>query len=198
MKRERARKREELDDGDIIEVIETAPEAHRSGTYTAVRPPPLPPRRTSRPLAETAPPAPAPVEQLILPSNLDLPTEIPPQPEAEAAHEEPPPRSHVAPALYDLPRLGSIPDTETNVSDMVSEIALLSDPTSMPRITGGTTVDLSPQETLLVTLVTANMSVQAITDVSPLGEEETLRVLTSLVRTGVITVVKSDEYFASI
>jgi hypothetical protein len=136
--RSNVRRAEELGDDDIIEVLDPA---HRSGTYSAVRPPPPP---------------------------------------------LPPPRGE-----HGLPRLGSIPDgATTGVSDLVSMLARISDPGSLPRLKRPyVEVQREPAEALLITFIQDNMTVQAIVGMSPLGEESTLRILAKLVIEGTIILV---------
>jgi hypothetical protein len=90
----------------------------------------------------------------------------------------------------ELPRMGSMTDgVATNVSDLVPELARLSDPLTMPRISADAPEgDVAPAEALIMSLVEANMTVEHIVGVSPLTEEETLRVLSKLVGKGSITV----------
>ena len=117
-----------------------------------------------------------------VPGSGFYPAAPPPLPVRAAEGAEPP-------AADLLPRVGSIPDgVETNVSTLVPELARLSDPSSMPRVAedapGG---DMAPAEALIISLVESNMTVEHIVGVSPLTEEETLRVLSKLVGSGTIT-----------
>jgi hypothetical protein len=88
-----------------------------------------------------------------------------------------------------LPTFGSISDgVETSVSDVICDLARLSDPSSIPRLAGAIAwEDLDRSEAWAVSLVAAGMSVQAILEVSPLEEEQTLRLLANLVSARTIT-----------
>jgi hypothetical protein len=89
-----------------------------------------------------------------------------------------------------LPRFGSIPDggMETSVSDVVSDLARIADMSTVPRLREPIgRSDLAPQETWMVNVVKLGMCVQGILDMSPLGDEETLRLLARLVSTRVVT-----------
>jgi hypothetical protein len=99
-------------------------------------------------------------------------------------------RSRVA-ADAPLPRLYSSPDLgETNVSDVISELALLADPCSTLRLNRlmSDGLELSPPEALVATLVGANMSMGEILSMSPFREDETLQFLADLVTNGVVSV----------
>jgi hypothetical protein len=87
-----------------------------------------------------------------------------------------------------LPVFGSIPDQPTGVSDVISELARLSDMRTVPRVGDSSGwADLDPEEAWMVDIVKLGMCVQAILDMSPLNDEETLSLLARLVSRRVIT-----------
>ena len=89
-----------------------------------------------------------------------------------------------------LPRFGSIPDgmMETSVSEVVSDLARIADMGTVPRVREPLQcAALAPQETWMMDVVKLGMCVQGILDMSPLSDEETLRLLASLVSTRVVT-----------
>jgi hypothetical protein len=125
------RRAEELGDNDIIEVVKPTRvgSPSRSGTYAAVRPPPLPSRALRR---DSGPP--------------------------------------------------------TDVSDLMRLLARLSDPGSLPRLNVPMDIERrEPAEALILTFVQANMTVEGIVGMSPLGEDSTLRHLANLLEEGAIT-----------
>jgi hypothetical protein len=96
------------------------------------------------------------------------------------------------PPIKPLPRLASMTDgVDTDVSDIVAELAALSNPTLHPRIKipfPSPETLTAPQE-LILTLVDANMTIGAIVSVSPFGEEKTTNELGKLVSLGWITLL---------
>ena len=93
-----------------------------------------------------------------------------------------------------IPSLASQPPLEgndnTRVSDIVGELARLSDATSVPRLRGAVEwTDLAPSEAWLVSIVREGLPLEGIMKTSPLGEEETLRLLASLIDARVITLL---------
>ncbi len=88
-----------------------------------------------------------------------------------------------------LPRFGSIPDYgATDVSEVVTDLARLADMSTVPRLVEDTSwAELDDAQAWMVDVVRLGMCVQAILDMSPLGEEETLRVLAALVGKGIVT-----------
>lgn len=95
-----------------------------------------------------------------------------------------------------LPRLHSSPGDlgETHVSDVISELALLADPSSVPQLNHDLSghLVLSPPEAAVAALVIANMKMRDILDRSPLREDETLEFLATLVTERVITITRED------
>jgi hypothetical protein len=82
------------------------------------------------------------------------------------------------------------PAQTTGVSDVVAELARLSDPARIPRLNAdvvGLTRGLSQPEAFIASLVGTNLSIQAILDMSPMGEDETLRFLARLITDRVIS-----------
>jgi hypothetical protein len=89
-----------------------------------------------------------------------------------------------------LPRFGSISDgtMETIVSEVVSDLARIGDMTTVPRVSEPLAPGaLAPLETWMVDVVRLGMCVQGILDISPLGDEETLRLLAGLVSKRFVT-----------
>jgi len=98
------------------------------------------------------------------------------------------------PELPSLPTLASQPPLEgndnTRVSDIIGDLARLSDATSVPRLRGAVEwTDLAPTEAWLVSIVREGLPLEGIMQTSPLGEEETLRLLASLIKARVITLL---------
>ncbi len=80
---------------------------------------------------------------------------------------------------------------ETGVSDVIVELARLSDTRRIPRLMrdlAHASSPLSQPEAFIASMVGTNLSIQAILDMSPMGEDETLRFLARLVTDRVITV----------
>ena len=94
-----------------------------------------------------------------------------------------------------VPRLGSFHDTalDTSVSGVVADLARLSDLRSVPRPAPGHTpsarlaLQLDPFELWMFNVVSLGMCVQAIVDISPLSEDDTLVLLARLVGKGIVT-----------
>jgi hypothetical protein len=87
-----------------------------------------------------------------------------------------------------LPTFGSISDAETNVSEVITDLARLSDLTSVPRVCDPHGLaDLDEPAMWMVSVVRLGMCVQAILDMSPISEEETVRLLARLVGTRIVT-----------
>ena len=76
---------------------------------------------------------------------------------------------------------------DTNVSDVVGDLARLADPTSTPRASQVVSLTLEPAESWMLAVVRLGMCVQAILDISPLPEDETLRLLARLIGKRVVT-----------
>jgi hypothetical protein len=74
------------------------------------------------------------------------------------------------------------------MSSVVRELALLSDPLSVPILARpiGHADGLAPQEAYVASLLGATMTVQMIVDVSPMNEDETMRFLARLVSAGIV------------
>jgi hypothetical protein len=76
----------------------------------------------------------------------------------------------------------------TSISEVIVDLARLSDPNSVPRVRGELdSSERAPYEALLLAMIASQMSIAAIMQTSPLGDEETLRVLARLVSAQVIT-----------
>jgi hypothetical protein len=91
-----------------------------------------------------------------------------------------------------LPSLASksIPDDDgpTGVSDLITDLAGLSDGSNTPRLRGAVEwSDLGEAEAWLVSMVTAGFTIEALLQMSPLGEEATMRVLAKLITSRTIT-----------
>ena len=90
-----------------------------------------------------------------------------------------------------LPRFGSFPDmaeAATSVSTVVADLARLADMTTVPRVIDNAAwAELTPQQRWMASVVKLGMCVQAILDMSPLAEEETLRLLATLVSKRIVT-----------
>jgi hypothetical protein len=107
------------------------------------------------------------------------------------AWTETPPPLTAPPEAQDVPVLESRSDElDTNISDLIGELALLSDVTRVPKLLGAVErSELDPCEEWLVSVVSVRMSVAAIMGQSPLGEEETLRLLARMLKSRVITLL---------
>jgi hypothetical protein len=83
---------------------------------------------------------------------------------------------------------------ETGVSDLIADLARLADPLCVPRLNRALSRNevLSPPEAFVASLVDANMNMQAILDMSPLREDDTLRFLARLVEKGIITLTQAE------
>lgn len=90
-----------------------------------------------------------------------------------------------------LPRFGSFADAAeaaTSVSTVVADLARLADMSTVPRVLDHAGwAELTPQQQWMASVVRLGMCVQAILDMSPLAEEETLRLLATLVSKRVVT-----------
>jgi hypothetical protein len=77
----------------------------------------------------------------------------------------------------------------TDVNQVVLELARLSDLSSVPKLKRELSREdhVSPPEAYIVSLIETSMTVQAILDVSPMGEEKTLRFLADLITGGFVT-----------
>lgn len=96
--------------------------------------------------------------------------------------------------MESIPRLDSFSDMResgmlTGVSDVVTDLARLSDVMSVPRVlpVGDVPRSLDPEESWMCSTVRLGMCVQGILDMSPLDEDETLRILARLVGLRVVT-----------
>jgi hypothetical protein len=78
--------------------------------------------------------------------------------------------------------------TATNVSDLVSELARLWDPSSVPRMTRPVSAAdrLAPPEAFVASLVSNDISLQTLVDLSPMQEDATLRCLARLVTSRIV------------
>ena len=97
----------------------------------------------------------------------------------------------------DIARLDSISDAResgihTDVSDVVADLALLANGMSVPRIMSPLKLarELDPEELWMCRMVRVGMCVQGILDLSPLDEDETLRILARLVGLRVVTLAQ--------
>jgi hypothetical protein len=97
-----------------------------------------------------------------------------------------------------LPRLHSSPGDlgDTNVSDVVSELAQLADPSSVPMLNHALSdhLKLSPPEAAVARLVDSHLRMRDILDMSPLREDETLQFLASLIVRRVVTITRSSRH----
>jgi hypothetical protein len=93
------------------------------------------------------------------------------------------------PAHDELPRMDSVSDgVETSVSDLIGDLARLSDVTRTPMLRGIVEWnDLSPSDAWIVSIVSPGMTIETIMQMSPLGEEETLRALARLISSRTLT-----------
>jgi hypothetical protein len=84
---------------------------------------------------------------------------------------------------------------QTGVSDLIADLARLSDPSCIPRLNRALSKNdvLSPPEAFLASLVDANMSMQSILDMSPLPEDNTLRFLARLIEKGLVTLMDAPR-----
>jgi hypothetical protein len=79
---------------------------------------------------------------------------------------------------------------ETNVSDLVTNLARLSNPDSVPRLCGAVDwTNLTAVEGWLVSIVTQGMPLAMILETSPYGEDETLAVLARLIGGRIVTLL---------
>jgi len=99
------------------------------------------------------------------------------------------PASLASLADSDSPANDTVSDgNDTRISDIIGDLARLSDATSVPRLRGAVEwTDLAPSEAWLVSVVREGMPLAGIMQTSPLGEEETLRLLARLISARVIT-----------
>src|SRR5262249_34950401 len=77
----------------------------------------------------------------------------------------------------------------TDVSEIIPGLAQLSKLSNIPKLTrvlSGNDIATVP-EAYIVSLIETSMSVQAILDLSPMREEQTLRFLARLVASGLVT-----------
>jgi hypothetical protein len=93
-----------------------------------------------------------------------------------------------------IPRFGSIHDgrdsaSHTDVSDVVADLARLHEFMSVPRVLAASECPraLDSAESWMFSIVQLGMCVQGILDMSPLEEDETLRILARLVGLRVVT-----------
>jgi hypothetical protein len=110
---------------------------------------------------------------------------------------EPEPKSGRRPLLTPVssePLIQDIDDgrdsvTETDVSDVVCQLARLSIPSSVPKLKRELTPNdiVTPPEAYILSLMGCAMSIQAIVDVSPMPEDETLHFVARLVTNGLVT-----------
>jgi hypothetical protein len=94
-----------------------------------------------------------------------------------------------------LPRLGSAPELEgqtaTVQGQVVSDLARLSDRSSVPRLVRPSSFDPSARsddESYLVALVGTKIDIDTLLRMSPLSEDDTLRLLARLITDGVIEI----------
>jgi hypothetical protein len=84
---------------------------------------------------------------------------------------------------------GQDPVSQTDVSDVVGQLARLSIPSSVPKLKRELTPDdmVTPPEAYILSLMGCAMNIQAIVDVSPMPEDDTLHFLARLVTNGLVT-----------
>ena len=114
---------------------------------------------------------------------------------APATHRRPTLRASAPTVDAPLPRFHSSPGDlgETQASDVIAQLALLADPSSILRLNHDFAgrLKLSPPEVALATLVDANFNMRKILEMSPLREDDTYQLLASLVTRRVVTVAKT-------
>jgi hypothetical protein len=93
------------------------------------------------------------------------------------------------PSMPDCADESSARGSMTDVSEIVPELAQLSNPSNVPKLkrqlSDGDVV--SAPEAYIVSLIESSMSLQAILDVSPMKEDQTLRFLARLITSGLVT-----------
>ncbi len=125
-------------------------------------------------------------------ASLGIPEERPPESGIRArtlrADPPPPSRQRHTPTLPQI--YGSDDSAETALNDIVRQLAFLADPLSVPVLVRpiGPADGVAPQEAYVASLLGEAMTVQMITDVSPMSEDETIRFLARLVTAGIVTV----------
>jgi hypothetical protein len=93
-----------------------------------------------------------------------------------------------------LPRLQSSPDlegdTSTCLSELVGELARLSDRSSVPERTVALPpgIDIGPGEAYVASLINPDVNIDMILSMSPLSDDETLGALARLVSLGLVTI----------
>jgi hypothetical protein len=93
-----------------------------------------------------------------------------------------------------LPRLQSSPDLEadasTRLSDVVGQLARLSDWSSVPERTRQheANIDVSPEDAYVASLIAADVNIDGIVGASCLSEDDTLDALARLVIFGLVTI----------
>jgi hypothetical protein len=94
----------------------------------------------------------------------------------------------------DLPSLQSHSDVDgsctTLMSQVISELAALSDPKRSPRLLRpiGTDIQMTSEEAVIASLLCENKTLGAIVDESPLDEEATFDFLARLVMHGILVI----------
>jgi hypothetical protein len=78
----------------------------------------------------------------------------------------------------------------TGVSDVIVDLARLSDPACVPRLKHQLSRKdaLSPPERFVASLVDSKQNMKRILDMSPLREDDTLRFLAGLIQKGLLSV----------
>jgi hypothetical protein len=100
------------------------------------------------------------------------------------------------PRLNAIPRLDGLPEMvePTKISDVAEGLAGLSDPFAYPRLLQLAPVaELVGHEAVVASLVEANMNVESILRMSPMSDDETLRILARLVANDVITLERPSS-----
>jgi hypothetical protein len=88
------------------------------------------------------------------------------------------------------PQTESISDgVKTRASAVGAELAALSDPDRTPKLRRAITEALAPNEEFIVSLIKANMTIQAIYKESPLSEKQTKHVIAKLITSGCVTLL---------
>jgi hypothetical protein len=106
-----------------------------------------------------------------------------PQRQTEPANEEPASRVRTVTRVYD-----SVPE-ETLASDLVAQLAKLSDLTTVPQRVGDAEMHrlpLDPTAAFVLTRVDGASSIESILDGSPLGDDATLYILAQLLVMGAL------------
>jgi hypothetical protein len=93
-----------------------------------------------------------------------------------------------------LPRLQSSPDLEldssTCLSDLIGELARLSDRSSVPERTQAVwgDINIGPEDTYIASLIAADVTIDEILAMSCLSDDDTLGALARLISLGMVTI----------